>query len=141
MSDMALRFTCTYEGEKINIISKERLEMVTQASDALEDIDQKIGFWLELHGSQGELLYRQILNDPFRADMEVFQDPNEEGGAIVRAPIERASGYFVLVVPDLPQADHLSLVRAEPEVDGKELRIVEIASFSVADIGGQDGPK
>src|SRR5687767_545208 len=129
MSDMALRLTCTYEGEKITVISRERLEMVTQASDALEDFDQKIGFWLELRGSQGELLYRQVLDDRFRSDIEVFQDPNEAGGAIVRAAIDRASGYLVPVVPDLPQADHISLVRAQPESDGKQLRVVEIASI------------
>jgi hypothetical protein len=141
MSEMALRFTCAYEGEKINVISKERLEMVTQASDALEDFDQKIGFWLELRGSQGELLYRQVLNDPFRSDVEVFQEPDEEGGAIVRAPIEKASGYLILVVPDLAQADHISLVRTEPEVDAQQLRVVEIASIPVTDHGDQDEPK
>jgi hypothetical protein len=141
MPDMALRLTCTYEGEKIEIISRERLEMVTQASDPFQDFDQKIGSWLELRGSQGELLYRQILHDPFRSDMEVFQEPNEEGGAIIRAPIEKASGYLVLVVPDIPQADRISLVRAAPEADGKQLRHVEIASFPVTENGGQDEPK
>jgi len=141
MPDMAIRLTCTYEGEKISVLSRERLEMVTQASDALENFDQKIGFWLELRGSQGELLYLQMLNDPFQSEVEVFQELDEEGGAIVKAPIDRASGYLILVVPDLPQADHIRLVRAEPEADGKQLRIVEIANIPVTDRGGQNEPK
>ncbi len=80
MLDMALRLTCTYEGEKITVISRERLEMVNvKRATCVEDFDQKIGFWLELRGSQGELLYRQVLDDRFQSDIEVFQDPNEGG--------------------------------------------------------------
>jgi hypothetical protein len=44
--------------------------------------------------------------------VEVFSNDPEE--TIVRVPTERPSGTFVVVVPDLDDADHLSLTSSGP---------------------------
>ena len=111
--------------------------MLTQSSDPLDGLENLVGFWLELRSKAGKPLYRQIMRDPFRPAVEVFDQPDQEGLTIAMAPLKEVSGHLVLLVPDEPEADHVALVRSEPDPQTNKLQVTDVARLSVQN--GQGG--
>lgn len=66
------------------------------------------GFWFELKDSKGEVLFSRVEYNPIQYDLEIFLGPPNE--SIVRRPILHPQGTFVLLVPDLPEAESIDLV-------------------------------
>jgi hypothetical protein len=55
-----------------------------------------------------DTLHRLVMQDPLSRDVEVFSPDPEH--SVYRAPVEEASGIFVVVVPELEEADHVALM-------------------------------
>ena len=127
----SIRIICTYEQEKITVTSKERIEMLAQASDPLDSFENLVGFWLELRSASGKVLYRQIMRDPFRPDVEIFSLPNQQGETFAMTPLKEVTGHLVLLVPDEPEADHVALVRSAPDPKTQKLNVSDVARISV----------
>jgi hypothetical protein len=58
--------------------------------------------------SDGATLDRRVLVDPMPRDAEVF--PEQLDGEISRQPLERPTGVFTLLVPDVDGADHVAVL-------------------------------
>lgn len=102
----AIRLIFEYEGDEVRLVSQQRVEMYVPPSDDIEGEEEQ-GFRGEVRRADGATLYRRVLSDPMPGTVEVFSNDPEE--TIVRVPTERPSGTFVVVVPELDDADYLSL--------------------------------
>ncbi len=102
----AVRLTFTYEGDEVRLVSQRPLEMVAPPGDELSGREQ--GFWIEVRDEKDDTLHRLVIQDPLRRGVEVFSPDPER--SVSQAPVEKASGSFVVVVPDLANADHVALM-------------------------------
>ena len=133
-SDRATRLTFEYEGESLRLISRHTMEKRTPPSDAMEGREksrEQSGFWFELRDREGRALYRRVLHNPMQMSAEVLSDNPER--SFERHPISNPRGTFFLLIPDLPEAQTVSIWSSpmEPEAALKAAR--EIASFSLRD--------
>ncbi len=107
-SDSAVRLTFSYEGNRIDLISKQKIQkrLPGRISPDIQK-GQTRGFWLELSNDNRRLLYRQIIDNPIRIDTEVFsENPNE---SITRHQLVDIKGTFSIVIPNIPDARSLDL--------------------------------
>jgi hypothetical protein len=125
----ALRLTFAYEGDRITLIGKQRVDMIVPPSDAVRDGAGFTGVWLDLNDAQGRTLFRRALHRPIREDVEVFSPG--PGQNINRIPTEAPKGVFVAVVPDAEQGDHVALTRASPVQGAARSSVKELARFSL----------
>jgi hypothetical protein len=107
----AVRLIFRYDGDKLELVSQEKVEMLVPPSDAVAPAAQaRTGFWIDLHDAQNRTLFRRVMHPPAR-DVEVFS--NEPGQTLARKPTPQAKGVFVAVVPDLAEGHAVSLSRGE----------------------------
>jgi hypothetical protein len=102
----ALRLTFAYEGEEVRLQSRRPVEMIAPPGDELSGSEQ--GFWIEVRDEKDDTLHRLVMEDPLSRDVEVFSPDAEQ--SVYRVPVEKPSGLFVVVVPDLEEADHVTLM-------------------------------
>ncbi len=102
----AVRLTFTYEGDEVRLVSQRPLEMIAPPGDELSGREQ--GVWIEVRDEKDDTLHRLVIQDPLRPDVEIFSPESER--SVSQAPVEKASGSFVVVVPDLANADHVALM-------------------------------
>jgi hypothetical protein len=102
----AVRLTFTYEGDEVRLASRQPVEMIAPPGDELSGREQ--GFWIEVRDGKDDTLHRLVMEDPLSRDVEVFSPDPER--SVYRAPVEEPSGIFVVVVPDLEEADHVALM-------------------------------
>lgn len=130
MAEYSLRVICTYEGEEVSVKSMEWIEMLSPESDPLKGFDKHVGFWLEMRSTKDEILYRQIMPDPFRPEVEVFAPPDQKQTAFL-APVDEVSGHLVLLVPDAQDAREIVLVRAVAGPGENERKVHHVAKIPV----------
>lgn len=97
----AWRLTFEYDGEDVRVVSQERVAMLAPPDDEQLLDKGESGYWVEIRDDEDAVVYRQVIHDPIRTDLEVFpEDPSEP---IRRVPAARPQGVFQVVVPDLPE--------------------------------------
>ena len=112
---MAVRLVFAYESGELRLVARQPVDMVVPPSDPLTAPAPGAGVWAEVRDTEGRTLHRRSLPDVLRPDVEVFgPDP---GQSVTRAPVERPSNAFAVVVPDIEEADHLALMAA-PDLTG-----------------------
>ncbi|WP_309060085.1 hypothetical protein [Streptomyces sp.] len=104
----AVRLIFEYEGTDIRLVSRQRVEMIPPPSDRLADQRSAQGIWAEVRDAGHNALYRCVLHDPVRHDVEVFSEDSDR--SIARVPVETPRGTFAILVPDIEAADHVALV-------------------------------
>lgn len=104
----AVRLTFTYEGDEVHLAGRRPVDMIAPPTDQLSGYEGEQGFWIEVRNAREETLHRLVMEDPLRRDVEVFSPSREH--SVSRAPVEKVSGSFVVVVPELEEADHVSLM-------------------------------
>jgi hypothetical protein len=126
------RLVCAVTDEGIRVVSRHRVEMTLPPADPFEDVPGTVGFWVELRDAEEHALYRRVMADPVEADIEVPGEPGDPSFTRVPAP---PGGAFSVLVPDLPGADHVSLVRAEPADTRRAIRArqAEVARLPLTD--------
>lgn len=134
----AIRLVCTYENEKLTVTAIDHLEMLTQESDPLDGFENLTGFWLELRTKEGKVRYRQIMRDPFQPFQESY-DPSNKDAPIQMVARPEVAGHLVLLVPAIPEADQLALVRSTPDESGQKLNVVDVVNLSLPQEGVQNG--
>ena len=114
---MAIRLVFAHEGDQVRLVSRQRVDTLTPASDPTR-AETAPGLWAEVRDTEGRTLHRRGLPDVLGPGVEVFApDPARSAS---RAAVERPPGAFAVLVPELPEADHLALVAA-PHPSGTEL--------------------
>lgn len=104
----ALRLTFSYQGDEVRLVGRRSVEMIAPSTGRLGGDEGEQGFWVEVRSDNHETLHRSVMEDPLRRDIEVFSpDP---GRSMSRAPVEKPSGMFVVVIPEFEEADHVALM-------------------------------
>jgi len=130
-ADKAMRLMFSYDGNKVKLLSQQRVDMVVPSSDRLKGYGEK-GFWAELKSASDKTLYRTVMHNPTKNDAEVF--PESPAEAISREPAPKRKGVFVVVVPDTDKGEEVILCRSAPETTGPTKGIRALASKPAEEI-------
>jgi hypothetical protein len=103
----SVRLTFAYEGSDIKLVSQEPVEMIAPPSDEVAPAQTVNGFWFQLENAKGAALYKRVAHPPIRYDREVFSPEGEH--SVARVPVEKPSGVFTVVMPDIQEADKVTL--------------------------------
>lgn len=134
----AVRLICTADDDGVRVVSRRRLAKVVPPSEPLDDelvtTTGRAGFWVEVRDADERVRYRRVLPDPLSGEVEV---PGGQG-SFTRQTSAQASATFALLVPDVPGADHVSLLRGGPPARGPQAlgtagRTGEIARLALDD--------
>ena|ERR1700686_614940 len=106
-SKKAVRLTFSYDGDRVQLISKQSVEMTLPPSDPIQNYEGHKGFWAELKDKQDQTLYRRVMHNPMSNDVEVFSNDPEQ--SVSRHPVEAQKGVFVVVVPDTDEGHAVTL--------------------------------
>jgi hypothetical protein len=104
---LAVRIVFEYDGEKVRIVSSQRVNMLVPFSDPLVDYAHQQGSWIEVRDREKRPLYRQLLPHMIQSDVEGPSD--SPGYPMTRRPVGDPHGMFVALVPELPAATRISL--------------------------------
>ena len=107
----AVRLVIEYDGSKLTVRDRQDVEMATPPSDPLQGYEGQSGFWFEVRDAKEKLLYRRVMSNPIPFDVEAH-DP-ETGSR--RYEVAKPRGVFAVLVPDLKEADSLSLMSSPSE--------------------------
>jgi len=116
----ALRLTFSYEGDKVTLVSQQRVEMLLPPSHQLDVAEGQTGFWYTVEDAQKRPIYRRVMQNPIRHDMEVFSE--DPATSVNRLAVSQPRGTFVILAPEVegpqsvtffshplqPRAAHLS---------------------------------
>jgi hypothetical protein len=103
----ALRLVFAYDGDDVRVVSYRQVDMVVPEIGEPAADEPPAGLRAELRAAGGDVLDRRMI-PAVPADVEVFSP--EPGRTVQRTPVDRPSGMFVVLVPYLPEADHVALV-------------------------------
>lgn len=104
---LTVRIVFEYDGEKVRVVSSQRVDMLVPFSEPLVDYAHLQGSWIEVRDREERPLYRHLLPHMLQSDVEGPSD--SPGYPMTRRPVDRPKGMFVALVPDLPAATHISL--------------------------------
>lgn len=128
----SLRFTFEYAGERIRLVSRQRVDATALPTDELRPTQGETGFWCELRDAKGTTLYRRVQGEhPIRAAVQIRTD--DPARPLSQVDVAQPQGTFVLLVPDLPAAATLALVGSPPGARGLAVPAREIARFEVSE--------
>jgi len=115
----SLRAFFEYDGRDVKLVSVQSLEMLAPPPQAIFPRPNEQGSWFELRDGEGRTLYRRVIENPIRQDIEVITDDPEH--SLSRVAVETPHGLFFLIAPDIPQAREIVLVAdRRPEGSGLE---------------------
>jgi|SRR5690242_10707625 hypothetical protein len=104
----SVRLIFEYDGDRVDLVSRQPVDMVAPSSEPLDDFSDRLGSWIELRDPEGVALHRQVVHDPLGASTEVFSSDPEQ--SLRRVERTRQKGAFTVVVPDLPGANQVAVV-------------------------------
>jgi hypothetical protein len=120
----AVRLTIAYNGDQMELVSQQSVAMKVPPSDPIESAANiaeaaamQTGFWVDLKDEQDQTLYRRVMHDPIRRDVEVFSPPGLPQ-TVERAPVAEPRGVFSVVLPEIEAAQAVSLVGTPPQPMG-----------------------
>jgi hypothetical protein len=109
----ALRLTFRVDGDQLELIDQERVEMAVLPSEELEQAAPRSGYWHELQDGDGNPIYRRMMGDPLPRQVEVpTGDPSQP---LAWQGVERRSGVLSVVVPDVPEGRSVVFLGSRPE--------------------------
>jgi hypothetical protein len=82
--------------------------MLLPPSDLVEGTAGHHGFWYELRDAQDRPLYRKVMHDPLREDVEVFSDDPHQP-SVARHTVPNRKGVFFILVPDTENGHTVTL--------------------------------
>jgi hypothetical protein len=115
----AIRLTIAYEGDQLRLVSRQDVAMKVPPSDPVTGLEERAGFWVDLKDEQDQTLYRRVMHDPIRRDVEVFSQGTQRN--IHRAPVAEPKGVFTVVLPEIEAAQAVALIGSPPRPPGREL--------------------
>lgn len=102
-----LRLTLHYEGDKVNLISQQVVDMICPPTDPLEYSEEEAGFWFMLRDRHEQILYRRIIQSPMQYAVEIRS--NDPDRPLSWKTVNSPRGEFVLLLPALEEAATVSL--------------------------------
>ena len=133
-SRRAIRFIFEYEGERLRLVTRQTVDMVVPVA-APPGADAP-GYYLDARDAQERTLARVAAHGAFSRGAEVF--PERHDDPIARVDVERQRGAFTVTLPEVDEADHVTVVRvtagrpAGAGVERVQAQAVDIASFPLS---------
>jgi hypothetical protein len=126
----AIRLLFSFAGNHVQLVSQQPVEMVLPPSDPVSPAAALRGFWYDLRDARDRSLYRRVIHNPLREDVEAFADNPHPGPG--RHPGPHRRGVFVAVVPDIEQGQTVTLC-SSPRGVGRVTQqpATEIARFAL----------
>jgi hypothetical protein len=135
-----LRLVYAYEGDEIKLVSKQSVDMLLPSPESKPEALDSFGLKYELRNKEEHPLFGNIIENPLRSDIEVFSDNPER--TVRRVEMPKKKGVFVLLVPEIPEAENMVLLENKPSERGlrafkagetmtPEMETKEIARFSM----------
>src|SRR5262245_16490582 len=87
----ALRITVAYEGDRLQVVSRQEVDMRPLPSDPIHDYRGHSGNWFEVHDSSGRVIYRRTLHDLMPNDMEAPSGDPQRPFTRVEVPERRGT--------------------------------------------------
>jgi hypothetical protein len=110
-STKAKRLTFSYENNNIKLIDEQRIDKIIPPSTPLTELENKrVNFLLEVSDDKNNTLYRQVIENQIKRDIEIFS--NEPKESISRKELSEIKGVFSVVIPDQPEAESLDIFRS-----------------------------
>jgi len=134
----SIRFVLTFQGGDVRLVARQPVRMTAPASDALDEVGRRSGFWYEVRDADQRTLYRRIAEHPDRAGAEFPTDDPER--PLARQDAEGATGVLVLVVPDVAKGERLVLVGGPSGRQVERGAVREIASFPLHEADSDAAP-
>lgn len=106
----AWRLVFRYGPDGVSLAACTRVAMIAPPDDSALTAGGRAGSWVELRDADGKGLYRQVIADPLATGREAHHEDPEVASYHVSAA-EPRSGAFSVVVPDLPAAQDVVLLR------------------------------
>jgi hypothetical protein len=125
----AVRMIFAFDGDHVHLVSRQSVEMLVPPSDPVHGVEGQQGFWYELRDAQDRPLYRQVMHNPMREDVEVFSDAPEQ--SLSRQPVPNRKGVFVVVVPDTEEGRTVTLSSSPRSIQLAHQPAREIARFAL----------
>jgi hypothetical protein len=125
----AVRLLLSFEGEGVNLLSQQSVEMTLPPSEQDGGAEGQRGFWYELRDEQNRPLYRRVMHNPMREDVEVFSDDPKQ--SVSRQIVPNRKGVFAVLVPDVEAGHTVALVGSPLRVDVANQPAREIARFTL----------
>lgn len=122
-----LRLTFTYDGDHIELVQREPVDMTIPPSAPLTDEPPRSVFWYELQNADRTALYRRTQRHPLRSTIEIRTGDPERPLAHVDSRV--TTGTFTLVVPHLDNAEAVVLCGWDTTNRDREPETVELARF------------
>ncbi len=125
----SVRLVFEYEGTEIKLISHQRVAMVPNPPHALVPRHDERGFWLVLADADEHPLYRRVIDNPIRHDIEVVAD--DPHYPLTRVKVEKPHGRFFVVVPDIPAARSVALFGHAAAPGAKPTAVKQLHRFDL----------
>jgi hypothetical protein len=132
----AIRFTLSYKGKDVRLVSAKRIEMLAMTSDPLKSEGKRSGFWFELRDAEDRPLYRLGAWNPIQFSVEVPSEDPKRPFVWVKVPAPE--GKFTLLAPDIEKARSLVLFSSPLGVSSALARAEEIARFPLPQGTGRE---
>ena len=118
------RLTFHSSGGEVKLVSQEHLDMICPPSVGEQpEAGRHGGFWVELRGTDDEVKFFRVLNDPIEVSVEI----HSPDGRIRREFGPPQDTTFEVLVPDDPTAQTLVLMGEyrPPAREGKERSLTQ----------------
>jgi len=135
----AIRLTFSYEGKNVKLLSQQKVSMLPPPSDTLKYNKKSTGFWYEIHDSSGLPIFRRVVHNPIQQAVEVRSDDRDR--PLTWQEVKKASGQFVLMIPDLDKAAHLVLFSSPLEIKRSSQPAKPMAQFPLGKPRNRKGAK
>jgi hypothetical protein len=119
----------SFDGPHVQLVSQQSVEMVLPPSDPVQGAQEYKGFWYELRDAQDRPLYRRVMHNPLREDVEVFSDDPQQ--SVARQAVPNRKGVFVVLVPDTEEGRTVTLSSSPRRVRAAHEPAREIARFAL----------
>ena len=124
----SVRLVFRYKNDRIDLVSAQTVQMMPCPSDALVARKKESGFWYELKDGRNKTIFRRVTQNPIRHFVELRSENPDR--PFTWQKVENPSGTFVLVVPEMSKARHVSIFSSPPGAESlKPAR--EIARFDL----------
>jgi len=115
-----VRLICTADEQGVRVVSRRRVEKVVPPSELIgaadePSMDRRTGFGSRCGTRRSGPFTGGVIADPLPGDVEV----SAGGGNFTRRKIAPGEVTFAVLVPDLGDGDHVSLLRGTPVQRGE----------------------
>jgi peptidoglycan hydrolase-like protein with peptidoglycan-binding domain len=118
--------------QPVTFVSSQTGDAPALPSDDLDPLEDTAGYWVELHDSNAQPLYRRILDDPF--NLQAGFPSDDPDAPLQSQPTQAEPGEFSLLLPVLPQAVSLVIFSSPFDPDQREAAAQPLVFFAIADL-------